>query len=469
MENNRIDNCLNLINDIKVEFEQNCIENSKITTKIENTNDLQTRKIFWSLSSTERALQRCLDISEVEYRKPNPNYDPLKGQVSDEYMMERLRLYNEQKLRKQRLSNTDLVSNNNDNSNLYSSAFSSMMVNPNPDPISSPLPYSSSSSFRYPTLSQQPAASSSNYVETLSEMISKYRFGRTQHISSINSKFETNDINETESDPSLVGFRYNEYSFPQINDMSAFRNWIDVAKHQWKALLDKKGKLIPRSTYVSAVQSPTTVTYKTNTTKRSNTNTNAASSIGITYLESKDIIQGYESLSKALTHMHPSYVYLTFGGSRNPNDWPLYSTKNPCFTYQDTPFPGWHRDISVRQSGRDPGALDTLYRPPNTLRKLRNKGDIVQYLQTEHLPASLLSYFETRPVYCVCHQPQLEGRFYLGCSFGLGGCHGWLHPECVGLSDLTERELEAIEVICPLCAYFIDGITDSERHFKNRR
>eukprot|EP00639_Heterosigma_akashiwo_P028882 CAMPEP_0194662754 /NCGR_PEP_ID=MMETSP0295-20121207/393_1 /TAXON_ID=39354 /ORGANISM="Heterosigma akashiwo, Strain CCMP2393" /LENGTH=206 /DNA_ID=CAMNT_0039544043 /DNA_START=15 /DNA_END=632 /DNA_ORIENTATION=+ len=53
--------------------------------------------------------------------------------------------------------------------------------------------------------------------------------------------------------------------------------------------------------------------------------------------------------------------------------------------------------------------------------------------------------------YCVCRQN--EESFMVECSSGIGGCNGWFHPECCGLT-LTQEQLDQIEhytFACSLC------------------
>lgn len=470
-ENHAITNCLELISDIKLEYEQNCLRNVNAGS-IENDPNLKLRKLFWSMSAAERALQRCTDIPSSS-RQPNPEFDPRTGYVSEEYLMKRemehKKLEHNRKVQQQKLMLIDSIFPSEEELHVLKTAVgapSSSSVGANHTTTSSS---SSTSQHRAPTTSVTSSTNKSS--STLSEMILKYQLGKAYEASNSSytnaEKLFGSDVDARESyhsDPLLAGFRCDDYAFPPIHSLSGFRRWLVAARQQWKAALDKKGKLVPRSTYATALSRS-----ETNAGNHRSINSSSSRKASAPALDPSTVVQGFKSLSKGLARIHPLYLYVTFGGLRNPDHWLANVHKNPCFSYPDTPFPGWRRDFSLRQSGQDPGALDSIYSPPTGTRKLRTKGDITQYLLSNHLPESLINQFETRSVYCVCHQPQLEDRTYLECSYGRGGCHGWLHPECVGLSGMTESEMKAIEVICPLCTFFLDGLPDSEKKFKNKR
>ncbi|KAI1727677.1 PHD-finger domain-containing protein [Ditylenchus destructor] len=52
---------------------------------------------------------------------------------------------------------------------------------------------------------------------------------------------------------------------------------------------------------------------------------------------------------------------------------------------------------------------------------------------------------DAEELYCVCHQPYDEARFYVGCD----SCEDWFHPECI---DCTKEEVDKVDhFICPNC------------------
>ena len=62
-----------------------------------------------------------------------------------------------------------------------------------------------------------------------------------------------------------------------------------------------------------------------------------------------------------------------------------------------------------------------------------------------------------KELYCLCQKPMDENtdEFWLGCE---GGCDGWFHPQCVGLSDEAARALE--NFTCSSCAK--QGVEEGE-------
>ncbi|KAI1720068.1 PHD-finger domain-containing protein [Ditylenchus destructor] len=52
---------------------------------------------------------------------------------------------------------------------------------------------------------------------------------------------------------------------------------------------------------------------------------------------------------------------------------------------------------------------------------------------------------DAEELYCVCHQPYDESRFYVGCD----SCEDWFHPECI---NSTKEEVAKVDhFICPNC------------------
>ena len=131
---------------------------------------------------------------------------------------------------------------------------------------------------------------------------------------------------------------------------------------------------------------------------------------------------------------------------------------NAAYCYDNTPFEGWRKEISVRMSGKSQGTLDIHYIAKNRKRRFRSKNDIMNYLTQNNLPLIDINKFEFRSVFCVCHSIEDTSRSYLECSFGKTGCNRWVHPECVGLGVRTEQELKLLpRVTCPFCTAYLSG------------
>ncbi|CAJ0565897.1 unnamed protein product, partial [Mesorhabditis spiculigera] len=56
---------------------------------------------------------------------------------------------------------------------------------------------------------------------------------------------------------------------------------------------------------------------------------------------------------------------------------------------------------------------------------------------------------EEEPLYCICHTPYDDTKFYVGCD----NCPNWFHPSCVGITEIEAQTVE--KFLCPDC-------TDSE-------
>jgi hypothetical protein len=52
--------------------------------------------------------------------------------------------------------------------------------------------------------------------------------------------------------------------------------------------------------------------------------------------------------------------------------------------------------------------------------------------------------------YCVCQAEQTPGEVLIECSANIGGCNGWVHPVCIGMS-LDQADDDDVVVTCPLC------------------
>jgi hypothetical protein len=51
--------------------------------------------------------------------------------------------------------------------------------------------------------------------------------------------------------------------------------------------------------------------------------------------------------------------------------------------------------------------------------------------------------------FCVCGAG--EDGLYVECAVGTGGCNGWVHPRCIGLSEEEAQQKNAL--VCPLCDF----------------
>jgi len=151
--------------------------------------------------------------------------------------------------------------------------------------------------------------------------------------------------------------------------------------------------------------------------------------------------------------------------------------RRPQYCYMNNPLEGWSKVVSVQleaTKGRRPqGGTEVSYRAPLLLdgprcsQTIRSNADLLQYMQTQGL-AQLQSFQRLKrlvrfdSVFCVCHSPEDLSRNYIECSYGLTGCFGWLHPECVGLGPLSrEQILQKAAVVCPRCAAFLRATRNS--------
>lgn len=151
-------------------------------------------------------------------------------------------------------------------------------------------------------------------------------------------------------------------------------------------------------------------------------------------------------------------------------------TTNAAYCYDDTPFEGWRKEISVRMSGKSQGSLDIHYIAKSTKRRFRSQNEIARYLSqnnnnnNSNLPMIDISRFEFRSVFCVCHSTEDPSRSFLECSFGRTGCNRWMHPECVGLGCRTEHELKLLpRVTCPFCSAYLTDTGELSKLSSNQQ
>ena len=179
-------------------------------------------------------------------------------------------------------------------------------------------------------------------------------------------------------------------------------------------------------------------------------------------------MSGFAGIARNLSHMHPAEVNMTLWGVDSFDQWSsLVVSTNPSYSYEDNPLPGWSKNICVRMGGKNQGSLEITYSPPERTRRMRSKMEIQSYFTKYNLPNSLVSRFDFRSVFCVCHTPE-DGGSYLECSFGRAGCNRWLHPQCVGLGKKKEGELrDMVTVVCPFCTVYLESIGAKE-YLKNK-
>ena len=178
---------------------------------------------------------------------------------------------------------------------------------------------------------------------------------------------------------------------------------------------------------------------------------------------------GFAGIAKKLPLMHPADVTLTLWGVEKFDQWPTQPVStNPSYTYEDNPLLGWSKNICVRMGGKAQGSIEITYSPPERTKRLRSKIEIQAYISKNNLSASLISRFDFRSVFCVCHTHE-DGGSYLECSFGRAGCNRWLHSDCVGLGKRKEGELRDMDtVLCPLCTVYLESIGAVD-YMKNKR
>jgi hypothetical protein len=170
-------------------------------------------------------------------------------------------------------------------------------------------------------------------------------------------------------------------------------------------------------------------------------------------------MSGFATIARALPLLHPADVTMTLWGVDRFDQWPtLLVATNPAYSYEDTPLPGWRKNICVRMGGKTQGTLDVTYSPPERSKRLRSKIELQAYLTRYNLSNTLSNRFDFRNVFCVCHANEDSGS-YLECSYGKAGCNKWLHSQCVGLGRMNEKQLREMEtVICPLCTVYLESI-----------
>ena len=254
------------------------------------------------------------------------------------------------------------------------------------------------------------------------------------------------------------------------------QQWLEISRSYWTALRDSKREPVdPLS--VPVVEAPMTY-FSSNQSQENSSNLRGSatqtSSSSMSAVEEVDLtsdrmhMSGFAGIAKKLPSMHPADVTLTLWGLDKFELWPTQIVAtNPSYTYEDNPLPGWSKNICVRMGGKLQGSLEITYCPPERTRRLRNKIELVAYLNRYNLSTYLANRFDFKSVFCVCHTPEDSGS-YLECSFGRAGCNGWLHSHCVGLGKRKEGELrDMATVICPLCTQYLESIGATD-YMKNK-
>jgi hypothetical protein len=174
---------------------------------------------------------------------------------------------------------------------------------------------------------------------------------------------------------------------------------------------------------------------------------------------------GFAEVKKLLerTGKTPQQPYMSLGDLGIAEGWTTIIT-NAAYCYDNTPAPGWRREVAVRMSGKSKGNTDIHYVTPDKSRRFRSRQELQTYLlRINNTSMAFLNSFDFRTAFCVCHDIEDNSRSYLECSYGLAGCNRWLHPECVGLGTRSEQELELMpKVICPYCAAYLKGTGELE-------
>lgn len=165
-------------------------------------------------------------------------------------------------------------------------------------------------------------------------------------------------------------------------------------------------------------------------------------------------VAGFENIQSYMRSLSPDVrldnVYLDLAKTR------LSLGGNPAFCIDNFPLDGWRKEIYIRMAGHMRGSAEVVYACPDRTTRIRTKVELAKYLSQHRIPLQRMVLFNFNKVYCVCHQP--ECRRYLECSFGKGGCNGWVHSECVGLGVRSAAELSQMKrVICPLCYHYLLG------------
>ncbi len=172
----------------------------------------------------------------------------------------------------------------------------------------------------------------------------------------------------------------------------------------------------------------------------------------------KDLLQNY-TINTTSRRKKP---YMCLGDLGIVEGWTSILT-NAAYCYDNTPAQGWRREVAIRMSGKSKGSTDIHYVTPDKRRRFRSRQELHAYMSRTGMSMSFLNAFDFRSVFCVCHEPEDSSRSYLECSYGLGGCNRWLHPECLGLGSRSEQELALMpKVICPYCAAYLKGTGEFE-------
>eukprot|EP00981_Chlorochromonas_danica_P010964 scaffold3595_cov235-Ochromonas_danica.AAC.2 len=137
-----------------------------------------------------------------------------------------------------------------------------------------------------------------------------------------------------------------------------------------------------------------------------------------------------------------------------------------CFEYVNNPIEGWYKAVclQIEETVTSPSSnFDIFYLTPSRLRKFGRMSELEAYAEQQGMARGFLDQFDFRQVFCICQTPYSARRQYLKCSFGKCGCNSWMHPECVGLGDSSIEELRKMDLVCPFCTSYLEGLSTSAR------
>lgn len=233
------------------------------------------------------------------------------------------------------------------------------------------------------------------------------------------------------------------YFNPRLT-LSSFQSWLTENKSFWNGLQARRG--------------PLQYKYKTNEIQEISFEQRQSNAQQGGCEWSQPIVMsydGFDAIGRILHEIHPMDVTMPMSEPNSPR------VVNPSYRWADCPLPGWTKIVQVRMNGKNVGTTDVTYQSPENeygTRNLRSKNDLQVFLTQNGYSLQILSKFDYRNVFCLCHQPEDSNHVYLECSLGLAGCRGWLHSECVGLGILSDSQMEAMEtVVCPLCTIYLEG------------
>eukprot|EP01041_Mallomonas_annulata_P003917 gene3917-7811_t len=156
--------------------------------------------------------------------------------------------------------------------------------------------------------------------------------------------------------------------------------------------------------------------------------------------------------------------------NRISSEWIFESSGNVMYRNHD-PFPYWKKVLmkNNKKKGKYKGFYDVYYQPPNSLQSYSSLSEIKQISKSLSLPSSLAlhEWFDFSKLFCLCHDVEYGPRTLVECSCGEGGCNGWFHLECVGHQNLSQDSLADTDLICTLCANYLESRNQLEAFKKD--